>query len=90
MSKLAEHAIFKAVPWWTLNVFLAQLVEQLTLNQRVEGSSTSEDTERFQALFFYAPKIFFAFSCQKICIIEKKDVTLHRDLWRPRIDVQSN
>ncbi len=30
--------------WWTLKVFLAQLVEQLTLNQWVEGSSPSEDT----------------------------------------------
>ena len=51
------------------HVFLAQLVEQLTLNQWVEGSSPSEDTKRHPigCLFSY-----------KICSIQKFIVTLQQ------------
>ena len=45
--KASIHRFFKALRQgaWRLVVFLAQLVEQLTLNQWVEGSSPSEDTQ---------------------------------------------
>ena len=47
----------KAVPLHPLFkkhvVFLAQLVEQLTLNQWVEGSSPSEDTKGHRLMSFF-------------------------------------
>ena len=40
------------------HVFLAQLVEQLTLNQWVEGSSPSEDTKDIRkGVFFCVPPV---------------------------------
>ncbi len=52
-----------------MHVFLAQLVEQLTLNQWVKGSSPLEDTTKKQSrtilvAFFFAFFTFFLFLLQ--------------------------
>ncbi len=54
-------------------VSLAQLVEQLTLNQWVESSSLSGDTKTLISVFF----LFFFFF---ICVIQKIFVILRRIL----------
>ncbi len=65
--------------WWTLKVFLAQLVEQLTLNQWVEGSSPSEDTPGVLngtpfSLLLEALLTFFLFFLSKLLHNSKKSI----------------
>ena len=53
-------------------VFLAQLVEQLTLNQWVQGSSPWEDTKRHKKT-----SIRVSFFWYNICRCQKNIVILH-------------
>ena len=79
----------KAVPLQPISkrdqVFLAQLVEQLTLNQWVQGSSPWEDTKGYPNgypfLCSYADKnprrkVSFLFLWHNSCISQKNIVTL--------------
>ena len=75
----------KAVPLQPISkrdqVFLAQLVEQLTLNQWVQGSSPWEDTRKdihWGVFFVCTPrrKVSFLFLWHNSCISQKNIVTL--------------
>ena len=57
-------------------VSLAQLVEQLTLNQWVESSSLSGDTKGAVSTFFSALLSFFGLFALDSCIYQKFLLTL--------------
>ena len=69
----------------TESVFVAQLVEQLTLNQWVQGSSPCEDTKN-EALTSNVARVFFSLNLES-CALKPDYFCLYLDFYFLNFDL---